>query len=216
MAITQGHAIVCCDRNRRGGLKRIFLMEQGGLGAVAYAAAGSGPGADAAGGEFNSFVSAGNWYEFEFDRETAGFTANATRENGSTLVTVELDFYIPKVTEEINGRLRELTESCGLYALVETFADDCDAVAPETYFFILGYDKVFEKKAFLEFSSGEQTTGVALQDANGTQVKLAGVHAEYPREALVVISAANVNPANAGQIDLYQTVTGVTNAWSSN
>ena len=191
-------------------------MEQGGLGAVAYAAAGSGPGADAAGGEFNSFVSAGNWYEFEFDRETAGFTANATRENGSTLVTVELDFYIPKVTEEINGRLRELTESCGLYALVETFADDCDAVAPETYFFILGYDKVFEKKAFLEFSSGEQTTGVALQDANGTQVKLAGVHAEYPREALVVISAANVNPANAGQIDLYQTVTGVTNAWSSN
>lgn len=191
-------------------------MEQGGLGAVAYAAAGSGPGADAAGGEFNSFVSAGNWYEFEFDRETAGFTANATRENGSTLVNVELDFYIPKVTEEINGRLRELTESCGLYALVETFADDCDAVAPETYFFILGYDKVFEKKAFLEFSSGEQTTGVALQDANGTQVKLAGVHAEYPREALVVISAANVNPANAGQIDLYQTVTGVTNAWSSN
>lgn len=191
-------------------------MEQGGLGAVAYAAAGSGPGADAAGGEFNSFVSAGNWYEFEFDRETAGFTANATRENGSTLVTVELDFYIPKVTEEINGRLRELTESCGLYALVETFADDCDAVAPETYFFILGYDKVFEKKAFLEFSSGEQTTGVALQDANGTQVKLAGVHAEYPREALVVISAANVNPANAGQIDLYQTVSGVTNAWSSN
>ena len=46
MAITQGHAIVCCDRNRRGGLKRIFLMEQGGLGAVAYAAAGSGPGSD--------------------------------------------------------------------------------------------------------------------------------------------------------------------------
>ena len=215
MAITQGHAIVCCDRNRRGGLKRIFLMEQGGLGAVAYAAAGTGPGSDAAGGEFNSFVSS-TWYEFEFDRETAGFTANATRENGSTLVTVELDFYIPKVTEEINGRLRELTESCGLYALVETFADDCDAVAPETYFFILGYDKVFEKKAFLEFSSGEQTTGVALQDANGTQVKLAGVHAEYPREALVVISAANVDPANAGQIDLFQAVTGVTNAWSSN
>ena len=68
----------------------------------------------------------------------------------------------------------------------------------------------------MEFSSGEQTTGVGLQDANGTQVKLAGVHAEYPREALVVISAANVNPANAGQIDLYQTVSGVTNAWSSN
>ena len=215
MAITKGHAIICCDRNRRGGLKRIWLMEQGGLGAVAYAAAGSGPGSDAAGGEFNSFVSS-TFFEFEFDRGTAGFTANATRENGSTLVNVELDFYIPKITEEINGRLRELTESCGIYALVETFADDCDTSAPETYFFILGYDKVFEKKAFMEFSSGEQTTGVGLQDANGTQVKLAGVHAEYPREALVVVSAANVNPGNAGQIDLYQPVTGVTLSWSSN
>ena len=68
----------------------------------------------------------------------------------------------------------------------------------------------------MEFSSGEQTTGVGLQDANGTQVKLAGVHAEYPREALVVVSSANVNPGNAGQIDLYQAVTGVTLAWSSN
>nr|BAR36749.1 hypothetical protein [uncultured Mediterranean phage uvMED] len=215
MAITKGHAIICCDRNRRGGLKRIWLMEQGGLGAVAYATAGSGPGSDAAGGEFNSFVSS-TFFEFEFDRGTAGFTANATRENGSTLVNVELDFYIPKITEEINGRLRELTESCGIYALVETFADDCDSSAPETYFFILGYDKVFEKKAFMEFSSGEQTTGVGLQDANGTQVKLAGVHAEYPREALVVVSSANADPGNAGQIDLYQAVTGVTNAWTSN
>lgn len=189
-------------------------MEQGGLGAVAYAAAGSGPGSDAAGGEFSAFTSS-TFFEFEFDRGTAGFTANATRENGSTLVNVELDFYIPKVTEEINGRLRELTESCGIYALVETFADDCDTVAPETYFFILGYDKVFEKKAFMEFSSGEQTTGVGLQDANGTQVKLVGVHAEYPREALVVVSSANADPGTAGAIDLYQAVTGVTLAWTA-
>ncbi len=215
MAITKGHAIICCDRNRRGGLKRIWLMEQGGLGAVGYAAAGSGPGSDAHGGEFNSFTSS-TFFEFQFDRGTGGFTANATRENGSTLVNVELDFYIPKITEEINARLRELTESCGVYALIETYADDCDTAAPETYFFILGYDKVFEKNAYLEFSSGEQTSGVGLQDANGTQVKLAGVHAEYPREALVVVSAANSNPGNAGQIDLYQAQTGVTKAWSSN
>ena len=188
MALTQGHCIACCDRNRRGGLKRIWLMEQGNLGDVAYAAAGAGPGDDAHGGEFIQFAGTA-WYEFEFDRGTAGFMANATRENGSTLVNVELEFYIPKITEEINARLRELTESCGVMAIVETYADDCDTVAPETYFFILGYDKVFEKKAYLEFSSGEQTTGVGLQDANGTAVKLAGVHAEYPREAMIIVNS---------------------------
>jgi hypothetical protein len=214
MALTQGHAIVCCDRNRRGGLKRIWLMEQGGLGAVDYAAAGSGPGSDAHGGEFKEFVSS-TWYEFEFDRGTAGFNANATRENGSTLVNVELEFYIPKITEEINARLRELTESCGVYALVVTYADDCDAVAPETYFFILGYDKVFEKKAYLEFASGEQATGIGLQDANGTAIKLAGVHAEYPREALLVVNNTNASVASATWIEMMQATTGTTLAWTT-
>jgi hypothetical protein len=221
MALTQGHAIICCDRNRRGGLKRIWLMEQGGLGTVAYATAGSGPGSDAHGSEFDAFAGS-TWYEFEFDRGTAGFTANATRENGSTLVNIELMFYLPKVTEEVNARLRELTESCGVYALVETYADDCDTSAPETYFFILGYDKVFEKKAYMEFSSGEQATGVGLQDANGTAVKLAGVHAEYPREILLLVNGNGAGATYAagsgtltGFANLYQPSVGVTNAWTS-
>tara|TARA_R110002096_G_scaffold261638_10_gene455258 strand:+ start:135 stop:782 length:648 start_codon:yes stop_codon:yes gene_type:complete len=214
MALTQGHAIVCCDRNRRGGLKRIWLMEQGGLTTVAYATAGTGPGSDAHGGEFNAFASS-TWYEFEFDRGTAGFNANATRENGSTLVNVELEFYVPKITEEVNARLRELTESCGLFVLCESYADDCDSVAPETYFFILGYDKIFEKKAYMEFTSGEQTTGMGLQDANGCTVKLAGIHAEYPREAIILVSAANSDPGTSACIDLFQPVTGATKAWTS-
>mgnify|MGYP003151296246 CR=1 FL=1 len=206
MALTQGHAIVCCDRNRRGGLKRIWLMEQDNLtGTVVYAGGTS---------EITAFDSA-SWYEFEFDRGTAGFNANATRENGSTLVNVELEFYIPKITEEINARLRELTESCGLFALVESYADDCDLTDPETYFFILGYDKVFEDKAYLEFSSGEQTTGMGLQDANGCTVKLAGVHAEYPREALINVGAGTTSAGTPGEIDLYQPVIGTTNAWTT-
>lgn len=205
MALTQGHAIICCDRNRRGGLKRIWLMEQDGLVGT--------PGISA-NGEYTQWGST-TWYEFEFDRGTAGFNANATRENGSTLVNVELEFYIPKITEEINARLRELTESCGLFALVESYADDCDTNDPETYFFMLGYDEVFEDKAYLEFSSGEQATGVGLQDANGTAVKLAGVHAEYPHEVLVAVSSANVNPTTPNIVDLFQPVTGTVLAWTS-
>jgi len=207
MALTQGHAIICCDRNRRGGLKRIWLMEKGlitgGIGAVTYHT----------NGEFITFPSV-NWYEFEFDRGTAGFNANATRENGSTLVNIELEFYVPKITEEINTRLRELTESCGIHALCETYADDCDANDPETYFFLIGYDKVFEDKAYLEFASVEQTTGMGLH-ANGTLVKLAGIQAEYPREALVLINNTNVAAPAANLIDMFQATTGPVLAWTT-
>ena len=54
---------------------------------------------------------------------------------------------------------------------------------------------------------------MGLQDANGTLIKLAGVHAEYPREALVVVSASNSATASATWIDMYQPTTGATAAW---
>ena len=71
MALTQGHEVICCDRNRRGGIKRIWLGEQHlGPSTVAYASAGDGPGGDAHGGEFTSF-SGRMFYEFDFDRGSA-------------------------------------------------------------------------------------------------------------------------------------------------
>ena len=177
MAITSGHAVSCCDRNRRGGIKRIYLLEQDKLGTPS---ASSGvytafPSVDSSG------TAAASAYEFEFDRGTAGFSANATRENGSTIIEVSLEFYIPKVTAEINNRLNELATSCGIFAVVEAYADDC-AATPETYKFVLGYDEIFQKTAYMEFTSGEQSTGVGLQDANGTQITLTGQQGEYPLE----------------------------------
>tara|TARA_R100000231_G_scaffold42707_2_gene37279 strand:+ start:2760 stop:3344 length:585 start_codon:yes stop_codon:yes gene_type:complete len=176
MAITQGHEVTCCDRNRRGGIKRIVLVEQDKLGTPSFSSGvyDSFPSVDAAG------AAAATAFEFQFDRNTAGFTANATRENGSTIIDVSLEFYIPKVTAEVNARLDELAQSCGIYAVVETYADDCDP--GETYKFVLGYDQIFEKTGYLEFTSGEQSTGVALQDANGTAITLTGQQGEYPIE----------------------------------
>jgi len=192
MAITAGHAVVCCDRNRRGGLKRIVLCEQDSVGTVL-----------ASGGIISAFPTvdsggsaAAAAYEFQFDRGTAGFSANASRENGSTIITVELEFYIPKVTAEINNRLNELATSCGIFAMVETYADGCEAT-PVTYKFILGWDSIFEKTAYMEFASGEQSTGVGLQDANGTLVKLTGEQGEYPLEysGTVTYDASDVTAA---------------------
>ena len=130
-------------------------------------------------------MTASEAYKFEFERETAGFSANATRENGSTIVDVELTFYVPKITQEVNDRLNELHCACGVVAIVETFADD----GTDPYYFVLGWDSVFTKNAYLEFASGEMNTGTGLQDQNGTLVKLSGKQAKYPIEATVEILA---------------------------
>jgi len=196
MALSRGHQVICCDRNRRGGLKNIWLVESDKVTAETVSAAGV----------VTTFTTA-EAYQFDFDRGTGGFSANASRENGSTIITVELEFYIPKVTSEVATNLDELARSCGLFAIVETYADDCGdpganpAVPAETYKFVLGYDEIFEKTAYLEFASGEMTTGVGLQDANGTLVKLTGEQGEYPLEI-----TANMTAPGAGG--------GYTDAWS--
>ena len=67
----------------------------------------------------------------------------------------------------------------------------------------------------MEFASGEQTTGMGLQDANGCTVKLAGIHAEYPRELLLVVGTGTSSAATAGTIDMWQPVIGTTLAWNT-
>ena len=67
-------------------------------------------------------------------------------------------------------------------AIVETYADDCATPTANNLVFVLGWDEVFEETAYMEFASGEQSTGVGLQDANGTLVKIGGEMGEYPRE----------------------------------
>ena len=173
--ITKGHEVLCADKNRRGGINRIWLTETDNVDYTGFTVTS---------GLLTDMIASAA-YEFEFDRETAGFTANATRENGSTVVDVELQFYIPKLTSLVNTRLDELTCSCGIVAVVETFADD----GTDPYYFVLGWDSIFTKNAYLEFASGEMNTGLALQDANGTLVKLAGKQAKYPIEATVEIVA---------------------------
>ena len=174
--LTKGHVITCSDRNRRGGVKAIYLGEVAKIDGFTIGGTGTHNITSIVG--FAAGQTVDLVYKFEFDRETAYFTANATRENGSTIVDSEVGFTIPKITEETNLRLEELKDSCGLFAIVETFADD----GTNTYKFVIGFDNIFQKDAFLEFASGEQNSGTALQDPNETVVKLTGRLAEYPRE----------------------------------
>jgi len=173
--ITQCYTIACCDRNRRGGIKAIYLTNTDDITGTTVSTTDCTYGYEAITLDTNK-----KWFKWEFERGTAGFTANATRENGSTLIDVELQLYIPKVTCEGNAKLMELVTSCGITAVVETYADDC-AATPANLWFVLGWDEIFEETAYMEFTSGEQATGVALQDANGTAITLTTQQGEYPR-----------------------------------
>jgi len=180
MGITRGHNVICCDRNRRGGIKKIWLVDTD---KIASLTAGSDHDYTAI-----TMVTPATdvFYVWEFERGTAGFTSNATRENGSTLMEVSLEFYIPKITGVVNEDLMMLVTSCGITAIIETYADDCASPA-ETYKFILGWDEIFEETAYMEFTSGEQGTGTGLQTANGTLITLTTQQGEYPREVDFVI-----------------------------
>lgn len=174
--ITQCYSVACCDRNRRGGVKSIYLINTDNINSVPVSATDCTY-------AYEGFSLAGGtcFFKWEFDRGTAGFTANATRENGSTLIDVELQFYIPKVTCVGNQKLMELVTSCGITAVVECYADDCAEPTAENLYFVLGWDEIFDETAYMEFTSGEQASGIALSDANGTLIKLTTQQGEFPR-----------------------------------
>lgn len=175
MALTTGHNVICCDRNRRGGLKAIHLANTDDITSFTLDATAGSHGYTTV-----TMSGAAVFFKWEFDRGTAGFTASATRENGSTMIDISLELYIPKVTGEVNHDLMELVTSCGMTAIVESYADDC-ATPAVTYMFVLGWDEIFEETAYMEFTSGEEATGVALQDANGTAITITTQQGEYPR-----------------------------------
>ena len=175
MALTTGHNVICCDRNRRGGLKAIHLANTDDITSFTLDATAGSHGYTTV-----TMSGAAVFFKWEFDRGTAGFTASATRENGSTMIDVSLELYIPKVTGEVNHDLMELVTSCGMTAIVESYADDCASPAV-TYMFVLGWDEIFEETAYMEFTSGEEATGVGLQDANGTAITITTQQGEYPR-----------------------------------
>ena len=191
MALTQGHEVLCCDRNRRGGLKTIYLVDKDQIDTIVY---------DAAANKYTSFMT-DDLYNFQFDRYTGGFDANATRENGSTVVNVQLNFYIPKVTAKVNKTLNTLSKTCGVIAIVETYADDCVEPTASTYHFVLGYDEVFKFDAYLDFVSAEESTGVALQDANGAQIALGGDAAMFPAELLVGTGGVAITANASGDVE---------------
>ena len=83
MAIDTGLGVTCADLQATGGIKQILLRSWATGDVVNYGAAGT-----------HSIVSIletaadANWFVYEFKNETPALTINATKENGSTALSV--------------------------------------------------------------------------------------------------------------------------------
>src|SRR3990172_6670630 len=61
------------------------------------------------------------FFEFEFEQDTAEIRETVSRENGSSKVVHEIEFFVPKLTQANSDVLQQLLEqsSCGVLAIAE-------------------------------------------------------------------------------------------------
>ena len=99
---------------------------------------------------------------------------NASRENYSTVVAHELEFYLTKMNTSQRDALQDVIDSstCGMIAICE------DANGAK---WVLGYSENQLLARPLKVTSMESTTGAAFTDANGTTVMVASSDTEMPR-----------------------------------
>lgn len=106
------------------------------------------------------------FFKYEFEQDTLGYTDNLSRENSSSLINHEIEFYLTKMTTLQRNAIQSLIDSstCGVVAIVE------DANLNK---WVVGYSANFGSARPLKIASTEGGTGKAFTDANGTTVKLA-------------------------------------------
>lgn len=161
--ITAGLSIPC--EARSGGLLRLFLVDVD---------------------DVTSFTLAGSLYsavtmepskvffEFEFEQDTAESRENVTRENGSSKVAHEIEWFIPKLNQLNRDRLQDILESssCGMIAIVE------DANNNQ---WVVGFSEKFSKKRPLKLQSDASLSGKVFTDLTGSTVILLSEDTEKAR-----------------------------------
>jgi hypothetical protein len=163
MSISSSFSLPCSANT--GGLSRIWLTDVDNVSSFTLS-----------GGEYTAatMVSSAVFYLFEFEQDTAAMRNNASRENYSTVVSHELEFYLTKLNTTQRNALQDIIDSstCGMIAIAET---------ANTEKWVLGYSENHTVNRPLKLQSIESTTGAAFTDANGSTVILAGSDTEMPR-----------------------------------
>lgn len=114
------------------------------------------------------------FYEYECEQDTIEFRENVTRENYSTRVDHEIEFYLPKMSTLQRNAIQELIDNsiCGILAIVVD--------SNEKQWFV-GYSDNFGSARPLKLVSDTTTTGKAFSDNNGSTILLRSTDNEKSR-----------------------------------
>lgn len=165
--ITQGVTIVCEDRNRRGGIAKLFLVN---VDEIASFTPGGGPDH-----EYTDVVmspTAAIFFEFQFEEFEAEHTSETTAERGAPVITHTIDAHIPKMEKVKAGALQAAVDSCKVVAIYENFNGNK---------FVIGFDEILKDKSALRGAVSEGS-GRAMEDPNGYTLTLIGKSGELARE----------------------------------
>ena len=163
MAISSAFSLPC--ENNTGGLVNVWLTDIANVSSFTLS-----------GSEYTAatMVSSAVFYSFGFEQDTAEMRNPSSRENYSTVVNHEIEFYLTKLNTAQRDALQDIIDSstCGMCAIVE------DANGNK---WVLGYSENQTTARPLKLQSIESLTGKAFTDANGSTVILASSDTEMPR-----------------------------------
>lgn len=102
---------------------------------------------------------------YAFKQDEAKMIINTVRNNRSKKTTIDIEFYIDKMTKEMSETIEDLADqsNCGFIVIV---TDN------NGYQWVVGYSEAHKKVRPAEFISAEGDTGALLDDANGSKIIL--------------------------------------------
>ena len=169
--ITTDILLACNDENRRGGIKRVFVINKDDI--SSFTASGS----DHSYTAVTLSTTDDKFYEIEGEFETKLYSSEGSRENGSISYETSLEVFAPKMEKVKAKGINSYIESCGLVVVFETYNKETSANKA----FVLGFDEIMGKDAAVNAMANE-VLEAELQGQNGYTVTFAGKQAQLLRE----------------------------------
>ena len=181
MEISTDILLACADENRRGGIKRVFVINKDDIDTFtvstdpehAYTAVTLAD-TDAV------------WYEIEGELETKSFSSEGSRENGSIAYENTLEVFSPRMEKTKAYGINQYIQSCGLVVIFETYNKETS----ENKAFVLGYDEIMGLDAHVDAIANE-VLEAEVQGQNGYTVTFANTGAELKYEFVGSIESNN-------------------------
>ena len=170
MTLTQGINLNCLPRS--GGVKNIWITNREDIATAGFTLSGEQYAAVT--------MEAGKvFFKFEFDQDSAEHRHNGSRENKSSLVTHEIEYFLGLLSEETRFALQEQMDAsnCGMVIIVEDNNNE---------FWVYGYSENHRSKSDnpgrpMEVLSANGASGKVFTDPTGATVILQAANNQFPR-----------------------------------